>query len=139
MAHRELSAKDLEEIRELAQRWGKIVARHAFGEDGPGTEVDLDTMEQVARMATAGLTEGTLGTLLEQQAHRLGTQQPCPACGRLCPVQREERTLTVRAGPIHHNEPICHCLGCRRDFFPPTDPTSPGRPHLQPWRSPHDR
>ena len=37
MAHRALSAKDLEEIRELAQRWGKIVARHSFGDEGPGS------------------------------------------------------------------------------------------------------
>jgi hypothetical protein len=49
----------------LAARWGKIVARHAFGADGPGTDVDLSAMEQVARAAAAGLTEGTLTTLLE--------------------------------------------------------------------------
>ena len=50
----------LQEIRELASRWGKIVARHAFGEAGPGTEVDLDAMEQVATAAAnpPGVAEG---------------------------------------------------------------------------------
>ena len=91
MAHRKLSPDQLQEIRDLASRWGKIVARHAFGEAGPGTDVDLDAMEQVAAAAAAGLTEGTLATLVEQQAQVLGTEQPCPDCGRPCAVQRRTR------------------------------------------------
>jgi len=135
MARRPLSPQDLQEIRDLAARWGKIVARHAFGEGGPGTEVDLDAMEQVAAAAAAGLTEGTLATLLEQQAQLLGTEQPCPDCGRLCAVRRADRPLNVRAGPVTQAEPICHCPDCRRDFFPPTAAAPPGRPPLQPRRA----
>jgi hypothetical protein len=139
MPRRKLSPHDLLEIRALAARWGTIVARHAFGEAGPGTDVDLDAMEQVAAAAAAGLTEGTLSTLLEQQAHLLGTQQPCPDCGRPCTVGRANRPLSVRAGPLTQSEPICHCPDCRRDFFPPTAPAPPGRPRLQPRGTPDNR
>src|SRR5215831_14307612 len=109
MPRRKLSPQDLQEIRDLAARWGKIVARHAFGDAGPGIDVDLDAMEQVAAAAAAGLTEGTLATLLEQPARRLGAEQPCPDCGRPCAVRREDRPLTARAGPLTHSEPTCHC------------------------------
>ena len=139
MPRRKPSPEELQEIRGPASRWGKIVARHAFGEAGPGTDVDLDAMEQVAAAAAAGLTEGTLSTLLEQQAHLLGTEQPCPGCGRLCAVRRAERSLNVRAGPVTQREPIGHCPDCRRDFSPPAAAAAPGRPRLQPRRAPDHR
>ena len=139
MPRRKPSPEELQEIRGLASRWGKIVARHAFGEAGPGTDVDLDAMEQVAAATAAGLTEGTLSTLLEQQAHLLGTEQPCPGCGRLCAVRRAERSLNVRAGPVTQREPIGHGPDCRRDFFPPAAAAAPGRPRLQPRRAPDHR
>jgi hypothetical protein len=135
MPRRQLSPQDLQEIRELAARWGKIVARHAFGTEGPGTEVDLSAMEQVARAAAAGLTEGTLTTLLEQQAGALGAEQSCPDCGRPCPTRRAERTLACRDGPLTQGEPVCYCPACRRDFFPPAAPAARRRPRLQPRRA----
>ena len=79
MARPSFTPQDLQKIREVAAQWGKIVARRAFGEQGPGTDVDLTTMEELALAAAAGLTEGTLTTLLEQQAQALGQQQACPA------------------------------------------------------------
>jgi hypothetical protein len=139
MPRRQFSPQDLREIRELAARWGQIVARHAFGADGPGTEVDLTAMEQVARAAAAGLTEGTLATLLEQQARALGAEQPCPGCGRPCPVRRAERTLACRDGTLTQSEPACHCPDCRRDFFPPAAAAARRRPRLQPRRPADDR
>jgi hypothetical protein len=139
MPRHPLSPEDLREIHELAARWGKIVARHAFGEQGPGTGVDLSAMEQVAQAAAAGLTEGTLTTLLEQQALALGPEQPCPDCGRSCPVRRAERTLACRDGTLTQSEPLCHCPDCRRDFFPPTAPVAHRRPRLQPRRAAVDR
>src|SRR5437763_17054201 len=104
MPRQPLSPQDLREIRALAARWGKIIARHAFGADGPGTAVDLSAMEQVARAAATGLTEGTLTTLLEQQAQVLGPEQPCPDCARPCPVGRTERTLACRDGTLTQSE-----------------------------------
>lgn len=120
MARHDFTPEEIRELRGLAAQWGKIVARRAFGDEGPGLEVDFATMEQIALAAATGLTEGTLQTLLEQQAHALGEQQPCPDCGRLCPLQREERTLQVQGTSLQQSEPVCHCPDCRRDFFPPT-------------------
>jgi hypothetical protein len=93
----------------------------------------------VARAAAAGLTEGTLATLLGQQARALPTEQPCPECGRLCPVGSEQRPLTVKGGQLTLDEPVCHCPACRRDFFPPAARPAPGQPRLQPDRAADDR
>jgi hypothetical protein len=130
MPRRQFTPQELQELRALAAQWGKIIAGRAFGEGGPGLDVDLDVMEQIAQAAAAGLNEGTLQVLLQRQADALGEQQPCPDCGRPCPVQRQERTLAVRGGPLRQSEPVAHCPDCRRDFFPPTAPAAPGRPRL---------
>jgi hypothetical protein len=139
MASRSLSPQQLQEIHDLAAQWGKIVARRAFGEAAPDRELDFQTMERAAAAAAAGVTEGTLATLLEQQARALGTEAPCPACGRLCPVGFADRPLTVRGGQLTLHEPVCHCPDCERDFFPPADLPAPGQPRLQPDRAADDR
>lgn len=130
MPRRQLTPQQLQELRDFAAQWGKIIARRAFGDSGPGLDIDLDALEQVAQAAAAGLTEGTLQTCLEQQAQALGTEQPCPAGGRPCPIQRQPRSLAVRGGQLDHSEAVCHCPDCRRDFFPPTAAAPPGRPRL---------
>jgi hypothetical protein len=126
MPRRQFTPEMLQEIRDLAAGWGKIVAKRAFGDSGPGLDVDFDTMEQIARAAAAGLTEGTLSATLEQQARALDEDQPCPACGAPCPVRREPRTLASPGATVTHNEPACHCPACRRDLFPPAAPAAPG-------------
>jgi hypothetical protein len=125
MAHRSFTPEELHELRRLAAQWGKIVARRAFGDDGPGLDVDFTTMEQIACTAAAGLTEGTLQTFLEQQANALGEQQPCPDCGRPCALRRQERPLQMQGAQLHQSEPMGHCPDCRRDFFPPTADPAP--------------
>jgi hypothetical protein len=127
-----ISAEKLQEIQQLAAGWGKIIARRVFGEAGPSTPVDFQTLERIAAAAARGLTEGTLATLVEQQAQTLPAEQPCPDCGRLCPVGSVPRSLTVPGGLLTLNEPMCHCPDCRRDFFPPADASPPGQPRLQP-------
>jgi len=140
MARSKLSPQDLQNIRDLAAQWGKIVSRRAFGEDGPGLDLDFTALEQLAAAAAAGLTEGTLAAALEQQARALGPQQPCPDCGRLCAVQRQTRPLHLDSGqPIPLHEPFSHCPDCRRDFFPPKDLPAPGQPQLQPRLAAEDR
>lgn len=134
MAQPKLSAQKLQEIHDLAAQWGKIVARRVGGAAGPDRPLDFQAMEQAAAAAAAGLTEGTLTTLLEQQAQRLGNEQPCPACGRLCPVTYEDRPLTVQGGHLTLHEPVCHCPAWRRDFFPPAAHAAAGQPPLQPDR-----
>lgn len=117
------SAQKMQEIRELAAGWGKVIARRAFGDCDGAPDIDLSDMEDVAAAAAAALTEGTLSALLDQQAQSLDDRQPCPDCGTLCPVkpQPHDRPLTVKGGTqITLHEPVCHCPACRRDFFPPT-------------------
>lgn len=114
-----IAPEKLCEIHALVAGWGKIVARRAFGAEGPDLSVDLAVMEQVALTAADGLSRSTLETLLHQQAQRLGDSQPCPACGRLCPVGSEDRPLVTQSGRITYHEPIGSCPDCRRDFFPP--------------------
>lgn len=126
MAAPKLTPQELQNLRELATQWGKIVARRAFGDAGPGLDVDLLALEQVAAAAARGLTEGTLAALLKLQAQALPPDQPCPDCGRLCPVGHEPRPLVGHGGTLTYHEPICHCPACRRDFFPPTARPAPG-------------
>ena len=125
MARRELTPKLLQEIRDLAAGWGKIVARRAFGDSGPGLDTDFETMEQLAHAAATGLTEGALALLLEQQAQTLGEQVPCPDCGTPCALRREPRTLNRPGGTVPQSEPVGHCPACRRDFFPPATAAAP--------------
>jgi hypothetical protein len=133
------SPEKLQEIHDLAAGWGKIVARRVFGEPGPGTDIDFQAMEQIATAAARGLIEGTLTTLAGQQAQTLPAFQPCPDCGHLCPVGYADRPLAVKDGPITPHEPVCHCPGCRRDFFPPAARLAFGQPQLQPDRAADDR
>jgi hypothetical protein len=121
MATHRLTAEDLRQLHDLASQWAKIVSKRAFGDDGPGLDVDFRTFEQIATAAAGGLTEGTLQLLLEQQAGKLPDQQPCPGCGTVCPTTPHTRSLTAHGAEIRHPERVAHCPACRRDFFPPAD------------------
>jgi hypothetical protein len=122
-----LSPEELQNIHDVAAQWGTIVARRAFGTAGPGLDVDLFALEEVATAAARGLTEGTLATLLEQQAQALPAQVACPACGQHCPHHVEPRTLTAGGGTLSYHEPVAHCPACRRDFFPSAARPAPAR------------
>lgn len=119
-----LGPEDIRKLRELATAWGKVIARRAFGPQGPGLDVSLTVMEELALEVSRGLVEGTVQTLLQQQAQTLGEEHPCPDCQQLCPVKIESRPLYLKGGhQLQQDEPFCHCPDCRRDFFPP--PASP--------------
>jgi hypothetical protein len=121
MTSSRFTPEDLRELHTLAAQWAKIVSKRAFGDNGPGLDVDFRTMEQIAAAAAQGLTEGTLQLLLEQQAHKLPEDQPCPHCGVRCPTSPHTRVLTARGAEVEQLERIAHCPACRRDFFPPAD------------------
>jgi hypothetical protein len=118
--------EELQQLRDLARQWAKIVSKRAFGDDGPGLDVDFRTFEQIAAAAAHGLTEGTLQLLLEQQAGKLPPEQPCPACGKLCTTAAHKRSLTARGAEVEQTERVAHCPDCRRDFFPPADGSGAG-------------
>jgi len=74
MGSRKLSPRDLEQISKLAKGWGKIVVRQAFGDNGPGLDVDLSQMEDVAVAAARGLTAGALEEATSLQGRLLGSE-----------------------------------------------------------------
>ena len=126
MATPRFTSEELDRLRALAAEWGKIVSRRAFGDDGPGLDVDFDTMEQIATAAAHGLTEGALQQMLQQQAQKVPERAPCPECGRLCPTRPHTRSLTAQGAEIQQVERVAHCPDCRRDFFPPPGSSGPG-------------
>ncbi len=109
---------DLSPLRDLAYGWGKIVSRRAYGEEGPGLDLDFDSIESLAVDMGQAVIQGTIEEVLRIQFQRLGDHQPCPGCGQGCPVGKAPRTIQVRNGTVHYDEPVCHCPACRRDFFP---------------------
>ena len=131
MATRKLSPEELQAVTRLAKQWGKIVVKQAFGEQGPGLEVDFAQMEEVASAAARGLTEGALESATAQQGQLLGAKQPCPQCGKLCMVGSEERSLRAKGGVVPLCEPKCYCPACRRAFFPSASGAEAGRAWLQ--------
>jgi hypothetical protein len=127
MAAAKLTPEQLRQVREIAARWGKIIARRTFDDAGPGFAVSFATLEQVASAAASGLAEGTLDALLEQQRQALPAEQPCPDCQRPCPVDYESRPMQSCNASITYREPVCHCPACRRDFFPSPPGVGAGR------------
>ena len=112
MATPRFTPEELRQLRTLAAEWGKIVSKRAFGDDGPGLNVDFRTMEQIATAAAQGLTEGTLELLL--------------TCGKLCHTEPHTRSLSAQGAEVEQTERVAHCPECRRDFFPPADGVGPG-------------
>src|SRR5262245_26449424 len=119
MPTRKLTPEQLAAIKGLAKQWGQIVARRAYGSDGPGLDVDFDQMEQIAAAAAPGLVEGTLEQLTSSQAQHFPETLPCPTCQKPCPVARRPRPVVARGATVTLHEPAAHCPACRRDFFPP--------------------
>ncbi len=112
-------------VDQMAEGWGKIVARRVQEEVGPELDLDADAIEQAAASAARAVARGTIEELLEKKASLLGAEQPCPNCKRLCAVHREQRTINFWGGDVTYSEPKCHCPACRRDFFPSTGGLAP--------------
>ncbi len=62
MASKEARERRLKEIQEIAAGWGKIIAQEAFP-NGPGMDVSLADMEELAMAASRALVKGTNGTV----------------------------------------------------------------------------
>jgi hypothetical protein len=117
MASKEARERKLEEIREIAAGWGKIIAGEAFP-GGPGLDVTLADMEEFAATASRAMVKGAVETMATTQAAQLGQEAACPTCGRMCPLKILPRPVVVRGGEATLDEPVGHCPACRRDFFP---------------------
>jgi hypothetical protein len=123
MVKKQSDAEKLAELKELARGWGKLLAAEAYGPEGPGLDVDLASMEELAVQAARAMVEGSLESLIQQQADRLGEAQTCPECGSVHRLKRRARLFQVRSGQFELEEPVAHCSTCRRDFFPSADGT----------------
>jgi hypothetical protein len=117
MASREARERKLKEIQEIAEGWGGIIAREAFP-DGPGLDVTLADMEEFAVAASRALVKGAVEAMTGVQAEQFGEEAPCPACGKMGPLETVSRPVVVRGGDATLAEPVGHCPTCRRDFFP---------------------
>jgi len=126
MSSGKVSDRKLKEIEEIAAGWGKLLAQEAFP-NGPGLDVTLVQMEEVAARACTAIVRGAIETMTGEQAKHFGEEEPCPTCGRLCPVMRKSRPMTVRGGKATLDEPVAHCPTCRRDFFPSATGAEVGR------------
>lgn len=117
MASKEARERKLKEIQEIAAGWGKIIAQEAFP-NGPGMDVSLADMEELAMAASRALVKGTVEAMTGSQGEQFGQESPCPACGKMCSLETVPRPMVVRGGDATLNEPVGHCPTCRRDFFP---------------------
>lgn len=130
MPFRKSSLMDSAGIGHVAQGWGKVVARRVEEQLGPELDLDADGIEQCAKHAACMVAQETIVELLEKKAAALGPEQSCPQCQRLCPVEREPRSVHFWGGDVTYREPKCHCPTCRRDFFPSTSLAPPHAPRL---------
>lgn len=112
--------EDLSKLSGMAYGWGKIVSRRAFGDEGPGLDIDFESIETLAFDMSRSVLKGTIEETLKTQLKLLGDHQACPECGRDSPLTTKPRTIQVRGATIEYEEPVCHCPACRRDFFPGT-------------------
>ena len=117
MASKEARERKLKEIQEIAAGWGKIIAQEAFP-SGPGMDVSLADMEELAMAASRALVKGTVEAMTCSQGEQFGQEAPCPVCGKMCSLKTVPRSMVVRGGDATLNEPVGHCPKCRRDFFP---------------------
>jgi hypothetical protein len=117
MSSTEAQCRKLRQIQEVAESWGKLLAREAFP-GGPGLDVSLIEMEELAATASKAMVRGAIETLTGDQAKRMPEEAPCPICGRSCGLHSRARPIKVRGGEATLEEPVGHCATCRRDFFP---------------------
>jgi hypothetical protein len=130
MASKEARERKLKEIQEVAEGWGKMIAREAFPQ-GAGLDVTLADMEEIAAAASRALVKGAVEEMTGDQGKQFGPEASCPTCQRRCPLQWKPRAVIVRGGAATLEEPVGHCPTCRRDFFPSASGTEVGRSRVQ--------
>lgn len=112
MAQRKISEQDWECFLRVADQL-EVDVRGLLKKD-----VRFHVLESAGHALGRAVAQATTERLTLARAERLSGPQPCPTCGRRCPLVHRERPLETVDGPIDLCEPVCHCSACRRDFFP---------------------
>lgn len=112
MSVAKVTEQEWETFLEISDRLG-VDVRGLLERDVLFTE-----MESAGHQLGQAVAQITTERLALSRAERLEGPQPCPTCGRSCPLSHRDRTLTTVDGPIDLHEAVCHCPTCRRDFFP---------------------
>jgi hypothetical protein len=76
-SHR-LTDEKRRDLVEFAKGWGKIAADNAYGPEGPGLDVDLAGLEEIAVELQQALLSGFCEATTQRQAGRLKETLPCP-------------------------------------------------------------
>lgn len=124
MAQTKLTEQEWETFLGLADRLG-INVRGLLKED-----VRFHVLESAGHELGRAVGRATTEWLTLVRAQRLSEPQPCPTCGRRCPVAHRERELESVDGPIKLRETVCECPACRRVFFPSASRLGPGSTKL---------
>ena len=105
MSSTEAQRRKLRQIQEVAEGWGKLLAREAFP-GGPGLDVSLIEMEELAATASKAMVRGAIETLTGDQAkqmpeevRRARSAGDCAACIHGVP----DRSRCVAARPRSTN------------------------------------
>ena len=112
MARTEISEQEWQTFLDIAMRLG-IPMQKLLSE-----KVRFTAMEAAGHELGRAVAQIATERLAWARAERLTEPQPCPTCGRECPLVHRERELETIDGPVELSEPVCHCSACRRDFFP---------------------
>jgi anaerobic selenocysteine-containing dehydrogenase len=111
------------DIDRAVKAWFAAAPPLATGLGSAETFADIEQLAaRIGRSVACHLTKEAL----QEQAPEVGTETPCPQCGRACRVTRHPRRLITVAGEVSYAEPASHCESCRRDFFSRTVETASG-------------
>ena len=128
MTDTSINEQDWKVFLDVADRLG-IDVRGLLERDVPFRE-----MEAAGHELGLAIAQVTTERLSLARAERLTGAQPCPTCGKRCPLDHKQRDLTTGDGPIRLREPVCHCSTCRRDFFPSASRSGTRPESVQPYR-----
>ena len=88
MTSKEDRERKLKEIQEVAEGWGKMIAREAFP-DGPGLDVTLADMEEYAVAASRALVKGAVESMTAAQGGATGRRGSLPDLWQDVPPEEE--------------------------------------------------
>ena len=93
MASKEARERKLKEIQEIAEGWGKMIAREAFP-DGPGLDVTLADMEEICRGGFSGSGARGSGVDDRHSGGATGRRGSLPDLWQgMCPLKRKSRPV----------------------------------------------